>query len=65
MKLDTVKMSTEFTDDLPFDPAALQMRVVELPVPRPFWRLSNFYYRGELDTRKNRVGEVGNAMVAG
>ena len=48
MRLDTVKMSTEFTDDQPFDPAALQMRVVELPVPRPFWRLANFYYRGKL-----------------
>ena len=48
MMLDTVKMSTEFADDQPFDPAALQMRVVELPVPRPFWRLANFYYQGKL-----------------
>ena len=48
MRLDTVKMSTEFADDQPFDPAALQMHVVELPIPRPFWRLANFYYRGKL-----------------
>jgi hypothetical protein len=48
MRLDTVKMTTEFTDDQPFDPTDLQMHVVELPVPRPFWRLGNFYYRGKL-----------------
>ena len=47
MRLDSVKMTTEFADDQPFDPASLQMHVVELPVPRPFWRLANFYYRGK------------------